>query len=195
MTKSHLNIAIATLISITAACLNGCSSDSDFFSLPSFSANNQSSAGMTPSKLDRLWGKYFYSQEKAPIKTIVEFINQDDFTMVMGYEFVNRNNICEQMQNQQFKTDFERKEMLKSTCGKPAYKGIIDAVKAKYPNDYENQMHLIITEAAAIWSLEANRHQYKKVDEYAKEIIATNPQKLDYRARIKQALNKTNPRY
>lgn len=138
---------------------------------------------VTPKVLDKLWSAYYTTNKPIYIKRILEFINQDNTLLLIGYEITNRNYICQVMQQIKFKERKQSEEALSQVCGKNALKDLIAATKRKYPKSYKQKFSQAITVSAAIWSLELNQRQNKTVAIQVNKIIADNPS-LDYWKKI-----------
>lgn len=181
MHKFQINLAILLALIISLSC---------FAAKPNYElvARNILTAKVTPEVLDKLWSAYYATDNPAYIKRILEFVNQDNVLLVVGYEITNRNYICQVMQQRKFESDEQRKTALSHSCGKQSVDDLKRVVKYRYPKEYNAKVDQAVTVSAAIWSLDANQKQNKTVDMQIKKIIAANP-KLDYWKKIKAGIN------
>lgn len=130
---------------------------------------------ITADTLDQLWASYEASGDNIYLMKIIEFINQDDYFLIMGAEIYNRKRLHDLMGTIDHKTAI-------------SYDDLIDSLKKKYPQNYQEKFLHAAAVGAAIWSMDSNREQDQTIDEKVEKFISKNP-KSDYRAKIKKAWN------
>jgi hypothetical protein len=138
---------------------------------------------ITTESLDQLWSAYFATGNPIFIRKIIEFINKDQTDLILGYEIVNRQFICDVIK----KTKPQLKnQSSKDMCEHPM-DDIFKAIKNKYPNDHAKRTMDIITVSSGIWSLGANKRQDKTVAKHINDITSSDKQ-LDYWRKIHKAI-------
>lgn len=126
--------------------------------------------------LDKLWGLYHSSKDKAYLQQILEVINrEDDEAVFLAYEYLNRMFIADltsKMQKTQVKPNLEDIHQIisKKEIDKPAFK-----------KDF-------ILISTAMWSVNDQRKIKQIQDDYS-SIVLEHPE-LDYSTKIKKILGK-----
>jgi len=140
---------------------------------------------ITPAILDQLWTSYFKTSNEIYLRKMIEYINENDYLLILGYEIFNRNFICDSVKRAAKLKD--KQDLLNRVCGK--YDDIFKTIKKRYPKNNEAVAEQVMTISAAIWSLEANRKQDPVVDEKIKKIISDKPE-WDYWKKIEKVVRK-----
>lgn len=128
------------------------------------------------SDLDRLWERYFFHRDQAPIKQILEVINQDPGVMMFAFEYLNRIKIAETLSS------------LKGRMVEPELDDL-RAAMVQYEKVMPDALNKITTVTAAMWSIDANLASYPQVCEDCQAILTSYPE-LDYRSKIRAILGK-----
>lgn len=131
--------------------------------------------------LDLLWSAYFASGDKEYIKNILTFINQDNFLLLVGYEIVNRNYICEVTKS--MKNENGRHI---SICP-PKLQDLEDGVKKHYPTRANEKFLQALIISSAIWSMDSNAKNDPLLKKNIQTILHEN-MLLDYWQKINEAL-------
>lgn len=134
----------------------------------------------SPDNLDRIWAAYFATGDDKYLQKIIQYINSNDFLLIISYEIVNRNFLCNIVKH----SDNQRAD--NPVC---QTRDIINSIKQKYPKNAEKMHFKAVVMASALWSLESNRRQDHLIDNKIKLIVKNN-QNLDYWKKINTALHK-----
>lgn len=125
--------------------------------------------------IDLLWASYFSTGDKQYIRKILEYINQDEAMLILGFETLNRL----MMGNALEAAELNDKE-------NPLNDLKIE-VQKKYPHTYKKKLHQASIVASAIWSINANTRQDPEISKKVEKIIATHS-KLDFGKKINKAI-------
>lgn len=141
---------------------------------------------ITARTLDQLWSAYFATGQGIYLQKMIEYINQDNYLLIVGYEIVNRQYICEVLKRATPQSK-EQQKTTNSICGEGGLKDIYMSIKKHYPKNYKETMRRAVIISSAIWSLNANRGQDQMVALKIKKIISDRPE-WDYLEKFKEAL-------
>jgi hypothetical protein len=126
--------------------------------------------------LDSLWAAYSATGDKQYMMKILKFINSDDTLLIIGYELLNRQQMCQSLQG--ISVDL-------SQCSNTD--DLKESLRKAYKNDYKKMLFKAVVIAAAIWSFDSH---VKTDDVFAKKYNAVikAESKLDYWKKINAAL-------
>ena len=126
--------------------------------------------------LDRIWQAYFANPDQAYVQQILEIITQDEKTMFLAYEYLNRHVNASFLSNLQKKKVEPNLDDLKKTIG----------ILEKESPGFNDRLSIV---TAAMWSLDNNVRNNPQVRADFVAVLKEN-QHLDYGKKINKTLGR-----
>ncbi len=129
-----------------------------------------------PGVIDSLWMAYSATGDDRYPMTILKYINNDDFLLIMGYEMLNRSSLNELTSSMGFNNNkpFDLSD-LKA------------AIKKRYPNNSDKMFVRAVVISQAIRSYDTHRNMDPAFQTKYEAIVKKDP-KLDYWKKINRAI-------
>lgn len=138
------------------------------------SKNEQPQSNITiddnPANVDKILAQYNITKDDKYLIELLEYLNADEFMLVIAYENINR------MFNCNIITQLKKlPENEKFTCYKKSYDELKAVVESKYPDDKEKMVKKMDTATKIFFELDQNRKNNKEFNETIRKIITNHP--------------------